>query len=390
VNWKSSLSIFLLFAFLISIICPATFSVLGLQSNIGISSYGTINYSTTGPPSQPSGELHVDGKYLKDSSGNIVILRGVVFASDTWWSGATYNSASISENQFVYMKNWGCNAVRIGIQCYTLESITDSSGNIIDSTFLSTLDQIISWSQAHGLYVILCGFWPGGTAANGYLRVDCAQYMPTYWGGSTWSKWIGLWQFYANRYKGMNIMYEILSEPIDCAYATYQSRTRACIDAIRAIDSNCIVVVHSVDNTTSYQPTFLFEQTYPISRSNIVYTDHYYAYHSLSNTQQSIRNRLSYVYADWMIANGRCVIYTEFGGYGNGVDYSVHGWSASGVAAFSTPWLQNFMTVLDADGYSGYTCYLWATGDYGLLADWNGNPSGYGNVISTYYLAHPS
>jgi hypothetical protein len=53
------------------------------------------------------------------------------------------------------------------------------------------------------------------------------------------------------------------------------------------------------------------------------------------------------------------------------------------VPQFSTTWLNNFMTVMDADGYSGYTAFAWVPPEPGcgslqLLTDWNGNPSGYG------------
>jgi len=383
----ASLRILLSFTFLVSIICSATLPVLGLQYSQGISSYGTINYSTTGPP---SGGLHVDGRYLKDSSGNIVILRGVVFASDQWWD---YNyPACYSENQFVYMKNWGCNVVRITVQCYTLENICDANGEIINSKFLSRLDQLINWAGNQGLYVILNGFHPGGSCSHGNLRVNCNHYMNVHW--NNWNNWINLWKQYATRYASKtHVLYELLSEPINCDYATYQAKNRACIDAIRAIDPDSIIVVHAVDATTQYYCTFEFEQSYPISRSNIAYADHTYAYHYGSNTRQSIRDRLTFDKADWMIANGRCVIFTEFGPGGPGApDWTIKPWT--GNEDFNTVWLQNLMIVLDTDGYGGYQAFRWSCSDttyaFYLLADWNGNPSGYGNVIRTYYLTHPS
>jgi hypothetical protein len=71
---------------------------------------------------------------------------------------------------------------------------------------------------------------------------------------------------------------------------------------------------------------------------------------------------------------------TEFGGgYNNDANYAWNSWQAT--------WLQNFMAVLDADGYSGYTAWRWANAGWTcehLLADWNGNPSDYGKIVQEF------
>lgn len=61
-------------------------------------------------------------------------------------------------------------------------------------------------------------------------------------------------------------------------------------------------------------------------------------------------------------------------------------------SAFVITWINNFMTVVDADGYSSYTAWRWTALAYDnsnmLLADWNGNPTTYGTIIKKYYLDH--
>ena len=92
------------------------------------------------------------------------------------------------------------------------------------------------------------------------------------------------------------------------------------------------------------------------------------------------------LYAKQVLDAGFPVVFTEFGCGGNGVDYGLHSmndWSAT--------WLNNYMTVCDTDGYSGYTAWRWCTSSYdnpwNLLADWYGNPTTYGSVIKNYYLS---
>jgi len=346
---------------------------------MGITSYGTISYSPTTPPQGLLG-LHVDGTHLKDSDGNIVVLRGVSDSSTTWLDYGIND-----ENQFIYMQAWGCNAVRVTVADWDIRA-----GCLTDPNFWAGLDNVINWAGAHGLYVILNGFHPAGTCPHGYLAVDCAHYMTV---DFPWASWIAMWQQYATRYKDKtNILYELMSEPIDCDYATYQTQTRACIDAIRAIDPDCVIFVHAVDATTAYDCTFAFESSYPISRPNIVYTYHVYSFNMAGNTKSAIQNRIAHTEAYTLLSSGKCVMPTEFGPGGNGAEnnWEPVPWTGS----YDETWLNNYMDVMEADGFAGYAAWRWCTSTYdttfNLLADWNGNPTAYGQVIRNYLLAHPT
>jgi hypothetical protein len=369
----------LLFAFLILIICSSILPVLSLQSNIGISSYGTINHATTQLLT-----LHVDGKYLKDSSGNKVILRGVTYKSEFWYG------SSLGAEQYTYMKNWGCNCVRIDVQCFTLEGSHGSDGRINDQNLLTSIDNQVSWATNAGLYVIFSGFFTNtGPCPHNIPNNHLDHYMTVDW---TWTQWVNLWDQYATRYASyQNVMYELINEPLYVSRSDYQTHMRAAIDQIRTHNANAICVVQESGYSDWDTCDFQFEQTNPINRANVLYSLHLYSYHMVDNSQSAIRTKLgsngAYThYADWMLANGRCVISTEFGDQGTGQDYQIHYNDWAACASFSTPWLNNFMTVFDTDGYSGYTCETWDT--YTLLSDWNGNPNGFGTVIKTYYLSH--
>jgi hypothetical protein len=177
------------------------------------------------------------------------------------------------------------------------------------------------------------------------------------------------------------VLYELINEPLYVPLSTYQTEMRAAIDAIRTHNSNAICLVPEVGASDWDTASLQFEQSYPISRSNIVYVVHDYGYHFTDNSQSTIRWKLgsngAYChYADWMLANGRCVITTEFGGgYNNDPYVAWNSWQAT--------WIQNFMAVMNADGYSGYTAWRWTTGAMALLVDYNGNPSAYGTVLQT-------
>jgi aryl-phospho-beta-D-glucosidase BglC (GH1 family) len=352
---------------------------------MSISSYGTINYSTTGLI-----RLHVDGRYLKDSSGNIVILRGISLDIQNWYP----SNDAYSEQQIIYIKNWGANMLRINVEAYAIES-----GVLNDANFWTRLDNLINWAEAHGLYVLLNGFHAIATDEYGYERNDFSHYMdgnPRGAYAGTWQAYVNIFKQYAQRYATKShIIYESAEEGLYCPLATWQTQMRAMIDGIRQYDSDAVCAVGAVSPADWDQQNFAFEQTYPINRPNVIYTFDEYGYHYTDNSQATIRDRLSgfgnyHWGADWMLANGRCVVVAEFGGGGP--------WHEGG--AYNDPftdwtatWLNNFMTVLDTDGYSGFSAWRWTadpnTWTCGkLLNDWNGNPSPYGSVIRAYYLAH--
>ena len=415
-RWASSLLVFLLCSIFISVTYLTSSSIASAQSasSIGLSSYGTISYSanpirtptptptatstptptptptrtptpTPTPTSSPAksqglSALHVDGNKLKDANGNVVILRGVIF-------DVTEQSDHITQTQFNYMKSWGCNVVRLNVQCYYLEGVHDGSGQITSSTLLSWIDNCVSYATNAGLYVILNGFHTAtNNCPHGIQNDILSHYMTVDW---TWTQWLNLWNQYATRYAGYsNVMYELINEPRYISASDYQTHMRAGIDQIRTHNANAICVVQASSSADWEGWSFNFEKTNPISRSNVIYSYHLYGGNSQDNTQSHIMYHFGSngdysAYADWMLANGRCVISTEFGG---GRDQEEPPWDS-----WQTTFIQNFMAALDANGYSGYTAHQWVVngGEFEqLLADWNGNPTTYGTTVKNYYLSH--
>jgi aryl-phospho-beta-D-glucosidase BglC (GH1 family) len=108
--------------------------------------------ATSTPTSTPTfNGLHVDGTRLKDASGNVVVLRGVVYSTSQWWGDSP---GQCTEQQFIYMKNIGVNFVSLNIQDYTFDYHTGrKTGCYNDVNFWSKLDNIIQWCENQGLYV---------------------------------------------------------------------------------------------------------------------------------------------------------------------------------------------------------------------------------------------
>jgi len=353
---------FLSFAVLTLVLSSATSLVLGLQQyNTSISSHGTVDYSTTVNISR----LHVEGTQIKDQFGKRVYLKGVNLETKEWWSEG-YGT----EQQFIYIKNWGFNVVRVVIQAWAIEA-----GVMNNPNFLGRLDNMISWAEKHGMYVVLDGWHNSGWTSDGIYRFDVSKYMV-----DKWDDWIEQWRFLATRYKGrINVLYDLMNEPIYVpSNEFYQTKMRQAIDMIRAIDPNVVIIVEEMSTGDWDGMGFSFEQTHPINRPNVIFSGHQYGSGPkgwiLPSDKVSIRQLLSMKKWDWVLQNGRAVWIGECGVY-----------NADGLVIQEKTWLRNFMEVCAEDGYSGWCAWRWATsGWYYVLADWSGNPSDYGKILQEF------
>ena len=336
-------------------------------------------------PTQQYSSLHVDGNKIKDANGNTVILRGVDNSITTWWdAGVGYDAA-----QYAYMKNWGCNAVRLTISDWDIGYKPGNLGVYSNSAFWTRLDSQVNAAIANGIYPIICGWATMGNSPNGQYSGNVADFIPKY---HSWNDYTSVYRQLAQRYANRGVLYEMWNEPLYCNLNTYQTQIQTTVDAIRTYDPSAIIIVQAVGTGDWNTQSLKFVQTNSINRPNIVYCVHQYAWQTTDNSQSAIKAKLGCngaytAYADWVLAHGYPVIATEFGIGGNGRDYDVHpmnSWSAT--------WLNNFMIVCDKDGYSGYTAWRWCTSSYDvpwyLLTDWKGTPTTYGTTLKTYYLTH--
>jgi hypothetical protein len=157
------------------------------------------------------------------------------------------------------------------------------------------------------------------------------------------------------------------------------------ISSIRSYDPSSIIMLEEVDWSCNWM------QSYPVTGSNLVYSFHLYADETGGgNDQVSIETYFGYYGVTWLNQHGYCVVFGEYGGDSNGGNTGSGGTYGGMYSTFSLTWIQNFLTVCNADRYAGYDAYNWGLGTLTmpLITDWYGNPSPSGTVVRSYYLSH--
>ncbi len=338
----------------------------------------TSTPTPTPKPTSGLSPLHVDGTRLKDANGNVVVLRGVVYSSSQWWGDA---ASQCTEQQFIYMKNMGCNMVSISIQDYSFDKY-HGENCYNNANFWSDLDNIMKWTYARGLYVNLRFWATSGADVHGHQSNDLGIYMKGDSGHFAWTEWLSVANTISYRYRNYNhIIYEPLSEGLNVPLASYVSHMQNCIDTIRANNPNAIVNVQAAGPPPYDWASMTFNMP-SIGRSNLVWSwDPYGFWNTNSNTPNGVYSTVMYAGGRGpalILAAGGCVVFSEFGG-----KEIYDSWSST--------WVKNFMAMCDANGVSGYTAFRWCTASsdsFNLLTAWNGNLSTFGNDIKTYYSAH--
>jgi hypothetical protein len=316
-----------------------------LSNIINIQSSGMISYESA--DSLP--RLKVVGNEIQFTNGSQVWLKGVNYVMNYWlWK---LGGCPGGVGQYEYMADWGINCVRL----IAYPAIDFSS-------YASDLDNQIEWAAQNGIYTLL------NCHLGGIGHVDS-------WDEGDWADWVAWWEVVATRYSGnTNVLYDLLNEPQGLSASEHQTRWRTCIDAIRAIDPNVIIVIEAIGENDWYDIGLMFEQTHPIQRSNIVFSPHhYYGDNAAGTSKSSIRNTLSNVGAEWCLNNNRAVMIGE-------VAYDVDLCPVNGAA-----WLANWLAVMDEDGYCGFQYWWWSTSEWTrLLVNWNGSPNAAGSILQEY------
>jgi hypothetical protein len=274
------------------------------------------------------------------------------------------------------MKEWGCNVVRIEIASWAIYNKV-----INNPDFFLILDNMIDWAENNEIYVVLAGFF-----LSGQNRPDGNQDQDlSVWTESDWITWKNHWEMLAIRYSGKShILYDLMNEPYNLNWSIQQTRFRECIDTIRAINSDVIIIVESSSESDWHKHSLKFEQSYPIDRANIVFSLHAYFQEEpkgsnnfilrwdLGGSKTDIRTYLDSLGAKWLLDTNKAVwigeFNTELDSFPNGETY-----------------LRNFYEVLNEDDYVGWASHWWNDGGkFKLLASWNGEPTVLGAILQEY------
>ncbi len=196
--------------------------------------------------------LHTDGKYIKDSSGNIVYLRGlqkVEMADEpdgAWMGNVMWSDANV-RTELQAMKSWGANTVRC-IQAienwkYDLSTPYAAISN------REAVKRLLTIAQEEGMYVVFTAYRVTNYFNGG--NQDPLPYPPyqTSSGASSviGSKqdFINWWADVANELKDYpNVVFEIWNEPNGdgTAMTEFFGVQQQVINAIRATGAQNIIM----------------------------------------------------------------------------------------------------------------------------------------------------
>ncbi len=206
---------------------------------------------------EPPAPLRVEGNKVL-ANGKPIRLRGINWG---WWQlqGTRY-----TENDMKRCAEWGANVIRLA---FFWDKFVQPGTVTLDEQKVKAIDEVISWAEKYGIYVILdMHTVPGGQAGKGGI----------YKNKKDLDNFISLWQQLAARYKNVSTVaaYELMNEPdtVPCNYALYQKTTTAVINGIRKVDPDKMLVVCGEDGSVQSSLTQFAKQDDP----NVLYTFHYY------------------------------------------------------------------------------------------------------------------
>lgn len=232
-------------------------------------------------------QLHVEGRYFKDSNGNIVNLHGFAQTYSPWfnergtkWDNYDVNSC-LSYNQGLIDKimaaGWKMNFMRLhmdpywsntpGVRTKGENDISAFDYDRFKTYFQSVFVPMAKYAISHGLYVIMR---PPGVCPDSIAVGDAYQkYLIKVWNYVSADSYIK---------NNPNIMFELANEPVriwsdgkQAGFKELNEYFQTITDTIRA-NCNNIVLVPGL----SYQANYEGFADYPIKGENVGYAVHCY------------------------------------------------------------------------------------------------------------------
>lgn len=163
--------------------------------------------------------LHTQGRDIVDQNNNKVILRGVNLISTNW--GQTYDGWNPSAINTA-VTDWKINVLRTRIYQNEFEQNPAKF-------FLTFEKEILIPAKTHGLYVVVHPWFSENQSLPDNIGVK-------------------MWLAFASRYKhDPHIIYDLLAEPRDIAFAELKNTYTTLIPQIRAISPNSLIMVTGLD-----------------------------------------------------------------------------------------------------------------------------------------------
>ena len=308
--------------------------------------------------------LTIDGNAVKNAQNQQVYFKGTDFSSRNFWfclDGAPAMYSQAQQDQYRYMSEWNATAVTLSV---SFPPFSDEW----TSTKLDNLEAQVEYAAQNGLYSI----------------IDCYESYNIGWifGDFTeadWTTWKSAWADVATRFAGNpNVIYGIAVEPAGISAETYVTRLRECIDVIRAIDPNVIIICEGLSVDEWYDDGLNFQRTIGVNRPNIMFDIHKYYFESETRdpSYANIVSELETQGALWCLNNGYPVMSQQCN------------YDSRNVPNGET-WFRNLLQVFNDYPFTGYTAWLWGTyqksGEWlNLCVDWFGHPSDQGLLLRNF------
>ncbi|RLJ01845.1 MAG: hypothetical protein DRP08_05070, partial [Candidatus Aenigmatarchaeota archaeon] len=160
--------------------------------------------------------LHVEGDKIVNEDGFIVFLYGANYM------GMEFGWFNHKEEDFVRMRNWGFNVVRLPIGWHYIEPEPGK----IDEEYLMLIDKVIYLAKKNGLYVVLdMHQWHWSPRFDGcgmpdWVVPDAINYKDAsikfFTNRKYWVKFANVWKILAERYRDEPAIaaYDIFNEPM--------------------------------------------------------------------------------------------------------------------------------------------------------------------------------
>lgn len=222
-------------------------------------------------------QLHVDGMFLLDASGDTVVLNGPSLGWHSNW-GRFYNDSTV----MAFKEKWGANITRAAIGAHT-------SGDVVNcydadsADAMTKLYTVIDAAIANGMYII-CDWHSHEN------RLDDAMKFFTDVTGK-----------YGDT---PNIIYEIWNEPTEVEWQEIKDYANKLIPVIREKAPNSVIIV----GTPRWDQDVDIASESPLEFDNLLYALHFYA----ASHGDEYRAK-----AEKAIANGLPLIISECGSMEN-------------------------------------------------------------------------
>lgn len=229
-----------------------------------IPSTGEISYSTLS-------WLHTDGRWIKDESGNIIILRGTARGSLCWTGWPPWGEHEV-EADYDLLKQSGANIVRLCLNSKYYESFPG---------YVELIDQIIEWCKAKQIRVLLdLHTLTDPSAATERYKWDSIH-------DPDWKDWwISWWTSLAQKYLNESTVsvFGLFNEPPWTLEGSktefvelWRNMVLECCQAIHAVNPNVLISVPAIEDSMYLQ---MWDGN-PLSEPNVIYAYHRYYHYDI-------------------------------------------------------------------------------------------------------------